>query len=193
MAIKLRVISDQYRALGEQRSRVFGVNGGTIGRAPDNDWVLPDPSRVVSGHHCEIEYRGGAYWLKDTSTNGVFVNDSEEPASAGGPRARSAQAVIAAAQSSLAIALRRRQSRRTPCARPMAPAFRRSATSPLVTPAQPLGPPGCRRPPCRRLPRRRRRPRAARPPDERYTLIWEEPDFDAVTRQSRVAHRVAVA
>ena len=44
MAIKLRVISDQYRELGENRSRVFGVNGGTIGRAPDNDWVLPDPT-----------------------------------------------------------------------------------------------------------------------------------------------------
>jgi len=81
MAIKLRVISDHYRELGEQRSRVFGVNGGTIGRAPDNDWVLPDPSRVVSGHHCEIEYRGGSYWLKDTSTNGVFVNDADEPVS----------------------------------------------------------------------------------------------------------------
>lgn len=85
MAIKLRVISDHYRDLGEQRSRVFGVNGGTIGRAPDNDWVLPDPSRVVSGHHCEIEYRGGSFWLKDTSTNGVFVNDSDEPVSETGP------------------------------------------------------------------------------------------------------------
>lgn len=85
MAIKLRVISEHYRELGEQRSRVFGVNGGTIGRAPDNDWVLPDPSRVVSGHHCEIEYRGGSYWLKDTSTNGVFINDSDEPVSAAGP------------------------------------------------------------------------------------------------------------
>ena len=85
MAIKLRVISDQYRELGEQRSRVFGVNGGTIGRALDNDWVLPDPSRVVSGHHCEIEYRGGSYWLKDTSTNGVFINDSDEPISVTGP------------------------------------------------------------------------------------------------------------
>jgi len=85
MAIKLRVISDHHRELGEQRSRVFGVNGGTIGRAPDNDWVLPDPARVVSGHHCEIEYRGGSYWLKDISTNGVFVNDSEEPASVAGP------------------------------------------------------------------------------------------------------------
>ena len=85
MAIKLRVISDHYRELGEQRSRVFGVNGGTIGRAHDNDWVLPDPSRVVSGHHCEIEYRGGSYWVKDTSTNGVFVNDSDDPVSVTGP------------------------------------------------------------------------------------------------------------
>jgi type VI secretion system FHA domain protein len=84
MAIKLRVISDQYRELGEQRSRVFGVNGGSIGRAPDNDWVLPDQSRIVSGYHCEIEYRGGSYWLKDTSTNGVFVNDAQEPVSATG-------------------------------------------------------------------------------------------------------------
>jgi type VI secretion system protein len=85
MAIKLRVISDQYRELGENRSRVFGVNGGTIGRAPDNDWVLPDPRRIISGHHCEIEYRGGSFWLRDTSTNGVFVNESEEPVSADGP------------------------------------------------------------------------------------------------------------
>jgi len=85
MAIKLRVISDHYRELGEQRSRVFGVNGGTIGRAPDNDWVLPDPGRLVSGHHCEIEYRSGAYWVRDTSTNGVFVNDAELPVSASGP------------------------------------------------------------------------------------------------------------
>ena len=87
MAIKLRVISDHYRELGEQRTRVFGVNGGTIGRAPDNDWVLPDAGRLVSGHHCEIEYRSGAYWLRDTSTNGVFVNDAELPVSSSGPLA----------------------------------------------------------------------------------------------------------
>ena len=87
MAIKLRVISDHYRELGEQRARVFGVNGGTIGRAPDNDWVLPDAGRLVSGHHCEIEYRSGTYWLRDTSTNGVFVNDAEMPVSSSGPLA----------------------------------------------------------------------------------------------------------
>jgi type VI secretion system protein len=81
MAIKLRVISEHYRELGENRSRVFGVNGGTVGRAPGNDWVLPDPRRVVSGHHFEVQCHGGRYWLIDTSTNGVFVNDADDPAS----------------------------------------------------------------------------------------------------------------
>jgi type VI secretion system protein len=85
MAIKLRVISDQYRELGEHRSRVFGVNGGSIGRAPDNDWVLPDQKRLVSGHHCDIEYRGGGYWICDRSTNGVFINELEAPVSETGP------------------------------------------------------------------------------------------------------------
>ncbi len=85
MAIKLRVISDQYRELGEHRSRVFGVNGGSIGRAPDNDWVLPDQKRLVSGHHCDIACRSGEYWISDHSTNGVFVNDSEETVSETGP------------------------------------------------------------------------------------------------------------
>jgi type VI secretion system protein len=84
MAIKLRVISEHYRELGENRSRVFGVNGGTVGRAPGNDWVLPDPRRVVSGHHFEVQCHGGKYWLIDTSTNGVFVNDADDPASATG-------------------------------------------------------------------------------------------------------------
>ena len=85
MAIKLRVISDHYRELGEQRTRVFGVNGGTIGRAPDNDWVLPDSKRLVSGHHCDIEYRSGAYWLNDKSTNGVYVNEADDPVCETGP------------------------------------------------------------------------------------------------------------
>jgi type VI secretion system protein len=84
MAIKLRVISDHYRDLRENSSRVFGVNGGTIGRASDNDWVLPDPRRVVSSHHFQVQFHGGRYWLIDTSTNGVFVNDSDEPASVTG-------------------------------------------------------------------------------------------------------------
>jgi type VI secretion system protein len=85
MALKLRVISDHYKQLGKAGSRMFGVHGGRIGRAPDNDWVLPDPERYVSSHHASVQFRGGKWILEDTSTNGVFVNDSSTPISVNGP------------------------------------------------------------------------------------------------------------
>lgn len=85
MALKLRVISDHYKALGKRSSCLFGVTGGRIGRAQDNDWVLPDPDRYVSSYHCKISYRAGEWILEDTSTNGVFVNGSDTPVSVEGP------------------------------------------------------------------------------------------------------------
>ncbi len=44
---------------------------GTIGRAEDNDWVLPHP--LVSGYHATIKYANGVFYITDTSTNGVFL------------------------------------------------------------------------------------------------------------------------
>jgi type VI secretion system protein len=84
MALKLRVISDHYKALGKRSSRLFGVTGGRIGRAQDNDWILPDPDRYVSSHHCKVEFKAGQWLLEDTSTNGVFINGSDTPASVEG-------------------------------------------------------------------------------------------------------------
>lgn len=84
MALKLRVISDHYKALGKRSSRLFGVTGGRIGRAQDNDWILPDPERYISSHHCKVEFRAGSWVLEDTSTNGVFINGSDVPASVDG-------------------------------------------------------------------------------------------------------------
>ena len=84
MALKLRVISDQYRQLGKRSSRLFGVSGGRIGRSADNDWILPDPDRYISSHHAKVSYRAGAWILEDTSTNGVFVNGAETPLSEAG-------------------------------------------------------------------------------------------------------------
>jgi len=84
MALKLRVISDHYKALGKRSSRLFGVTGGKIGRAQDNDWILPDPDRYVSSHHCKVDFRAGRWMLEDTSTNGVFINGSDTPASVAG-------------------------------------------------------------------------------------------------------------
>src|SRR5581483_1581792 len=78
MTLRLRVVSDQRRSLGDRGSAVFTVAGGTIGRSADNDWVLPDPLRYVSAHHARVEFRAGRYYLQDVSTNGTFVNDEPE-------------------------------------------------------------------------------------------------------------------
>jgi len=85
MSLKLRVVSDHHKALGRRSSKLFGVTGGRIGRAQDNDWVLPDPDRYVSSHHCKIVFRAGKWILEDTSTNGVFINGSDAPSSMDGP------------------------------------------------------------------------------------------------------------
>ena len=53
------------------------ARGLDLGRDSHLDWTLPDPSRSVSGKHCEIRYRDGGYWLHDVSTNGTFVNGAE--------------------------------------------------------------------------------------------------------------------
>ena len=79
MALRLRIVSDHRRALGSRGAVVFGVTGGSIGRSHDNDWVLPDPSRFVSGRHAKILFRSGSFYLEDTSTNGTFVNDASHP------------------------------------------------------------------------------------------------------------------
>lgn len=54
-----------------------GGRGLDIGRDQHLDWALPDPSRAVSGRHCEVRFRDGAWWLRDISTNGTFVNGGE--------------------------------------------------------------------------------------------------------------------
>ena len=79
MTLRLRIVSDQRRLLGDRSSITFTVDGGNIGRSADNDWVLPDPLRYVSAHHARVEYRDGQFFLEDLSTNGVFVNDDERP------------------------------------------------------------------------------------------------------------------
>jgi type VI secretion system FHA domain protein len=57
------------------------VAGGefSIGRGPDNDWVLPDPERGLSKCHCVIAFRSGSWQIADLSTNGTFLNREGDP------------------------------------------------------------------------------------------------------------------
>ncbi|MEM7237207.1 MAG: type VI secretion system-associated FHA domain protein TagH [Pseudomonadota bacterium] len=50
----------------------------TIGRGEDNDLPLPDPDRTLSKRHCVLEERGTDYIITDISTNGTFLNYSQE-------------------------------------------------------------------------------------------------------------------
>jgi type VI secretion system protein len=79
MALRLRVISEHRHRMGEKSTFVFGVSGGSIGRSAENDWVLPDDMRYVSGRHARVVFHNGRYLLQDTSSNGTFVNDNDKP------------------------------------------------------------------------------------------------------------------
>src|SRR6202035_694297 len=79
MALRLRVVSEHATRLGEQSSKVFGVHGGSIGRSIDNEWILPDTERYLSGKHARVDFRAGTYVLVDTSSNGTYVNGAQVP------------------------------------------------------------------------------------------------------------------
>ena len=86
MPLRLEITSEHREIVGDDAIREFRENGGTIGRSLQNDWILPDPDRFISGRHASIDYKGGIYYLVDTSTNGVYMNGDCEPIGNGNPR-----------------------------------------------------------------------------------------------------------
>ena len=79
MTLRISVVSEHGTRLGTRASKVFGVHGGSIGRSADNEWILPDPERYLSGKHARIDFRAGSYVLVDTSSNGTYVNGAQVP------------------------------------------------------------------------------------------------------------------
>ncbi|CAM3827588.1 type VI secretion system-associated FHA domain protein TagH [Parendozoicomonas haliclonae] len=63
--------------------KVFTNVGGSIGRADSNSWALPDVERIVSSVHADIVYADGGYFIVDKSTNGTFINGTDNPLGAG--------------------------------------------------------------------------------------------------------------
>ncbi|MBK7371617.1 MAG: FHA domain-containing protein [Saprospiraceae bacterium] len=52
----------------------------TIGRDPDNRYVIFDPNCVISSHHITIsQYPDGRLTIQDTSTNGTTLNGARLP------------------------------------------------------------------------------------------------------------------
>jgi FHA domain-containing protein len=52
----------------------FDETGGNIGRAENNQLVLPDPERTISRVHAQVVYRNGRYAIVDRGSNPIAVN-----------------------------------------------------------------------------------------------------------------------
>lgn len=83
MALVLSIARQPEGSFVPDLRKVFGAEGGTLGRSADNTWQLPDPKRLVSASHASIRCAGDSYFLVDTSTNGVYVNDGKRPLGSG--------------------------------------------------------------------------------------------------------------
>jgi len=78
MPLKLTITSFQRLSPGQETTKFLDRGTISIGRAAQNDWILQDPERILSSKHCTIHHQDGAYFLTDTSTNGVYLNDSDQ-------------------------------------------------------------------------------------------------------------------
>lgn len=75
MTLILTIENQESVPVGVPVSVRLGTSGCLdIGRNANLDWTLPDPSRFISGKHCEVRHRDDGYWLYDLSTNGTFLN-----------------------------------------------------------------------------------------------------------------------
>ncbi|CAO3431318.1 type VI secretion system-associated FHA domain protein TagH [Azospirillum endophyticum] len=77
--LKLRIVSDHRASLGGNAEKTLYGGDLTVGRGGENGWILPDPDLLLSRQHCIFEVAGSGYRVIDTSTNGVFLNGSDQP------------------------------------------------------------------------------------------------------------------
>ncbi|TWI33771.1 type VI secretion system-associated FHA domain protein TagH [Paracoccus sulfuroxidans] len=73
MTLTLQI--ENYRVLDDGGPVSIRVpeRGLQAGRREGMGWVLPDASRHISGHHFDVTFDGGLWWLRDMSTNGTFL------------------------------------------------------------------------------------------------------------------------
>ena len=72
--ITITVASYNGAQLAQPLAAHFDEMGGNIGRADNNQLVLPDPERTISRVHAQIVFRGGRYAIVDRGSNPIAVN-----------------------------------------------------------------------------------------------------------------------
>ncbi|TNE68631.1 MAG: type VI secretion system-associated FHA domain protein TagH [Rhodobacteraceae bacterium] len=73
-SLKLRI--ENHATLPNGGPVTLTLSGGSaqVGRKAGMDWVLPDASRHISGHHFDVSFRDGRYYITDVSANGTFLH-----------------------------------------------------------------------------------------------------------------------
>jgi type VI secretion system protein ImpI len=72
MYLTLEITGADAARFGSQRVHTFGVEGGRIGRAADNQWVIPD--QYIHSLHAVVRYMSGLFFIEKRGQNRVAVN-----------------------------------------------------------------------------------------------------------------------
>ncbi|HTY92385.1 MAG TPA: type VI secretion system-associated FHA domain protein TagH [Steroidobacteraceae bacterium] len=72
MYLTLEIMGEAAARFGSQRRHTFDIEGGRIGRAPDNEWVIPD--QYIHSVHAVVRYMSGLFFIEKRGQNRVAVN-----------------------------------------------------------------------------------------------------------------------
>ncbi|HEV2701601.1 MAG TPA: type VI secretion system-associated FHA domain protein TagH [Steroidobacteraceae bacterium] len=72
MYLTLEIVGQAAARFGSQRRHTFDIEGGRIGRAPDNEWVIPD--QYIHSVHAVVRFMSGLFFIEKRGQNRVAVN-----------------------------------------------------------------------------------------------------------------------
>jgi type VI secretion system protein len=77
--VKIILTTLAFRSIAPARPTVAeAINDElTIGRSPDNDFILEDPERYCSRYHARCYLLSGNYYIEDSSSSGTLVNETQ--------------------------------------------------------------------------------------------------------------------
>ncbi len=73
MELVLEILNPDNAGTDQELRKVFGLQGGFIGRDKHLHWPLSDIGQQISRDHARVHYRADHFWLTDASTNGTWL------------------------------------------------------------------------------------------------------------------------